>query len=64
MKKPDPIHLIVSRLKRMPLHERAAELVKLIEQEKPFSVRRNELRSLLEGIQIKRLKYEKRGRAA
>jgi hypothetical protein len=60
MKKPEPIHLIVSRLKRMPLHEKAAELVKLLAAEKPHSVRGNELWSLLNGVRQRQLKYEKR----
>lgn len=60
MKKPDPIYLIVSRLKRMPLHERIAQLRKMVEAERPRSVRRNELQSLLSGAVTKQVRTELR----
>jgi hypothetical protein len=56
-----PIHLIVARMRRLPLHLRIAHLRALVAQEKPFSVRRNELQSLLDGAMIKQLRKETRG---
>lgn len=56
-----PLHLIMSRLRRMKLDDQIAELVKLVAAEKPYSVRRGELLSLL---QQKRLKDLKRGQRA
>lgn len=47
--KPTPIHLVVSRLKRLPLEHQIAHLRALVATERPFSVRRNELLSLLRG---------------
>lgn len=58
--KPQPIHLIVSRLKRMHLHDRIFELRKLVAIEKPFSVRRGELQSLLDGAVQRQIKVELR----
>jgi hypothetical protein len=57
-----PLHLIQSRLKPLPLHHQIAHLRALVALEKPFSVRRNELLSLLQGKLTKQLKRE--GRAA
>jgi hypothetical protein len=55
-----PIHLIISRLKPLPLHHQIAHLRALVAAEKPFSVRRNELQSLLEGKVFRQLKKENR----
>ena len=55
-----PIHEIVSRMKRLPLHHRIAHLRTLVANEKPHSVRRNELQSLLEGAMLKQLRKENR----
>lgn len=55
-----PIHIIVSRMKKLPLHLRIAHLRALVANEKPFSVRRNELQSLLEGAMLKQLRKENR----
>lgn len=55
-----PIHIIVSRLKRLPLHHQIAHLRALLKSEKPFSVRRNEISSLLEGKVLKQLRKENR----
>lgn len=60
--RPIPIHIIVARLKPLPLHHQVAHLQALVRLEKPFSVRRNELISLLAGKMTKQLKRE--GRAA
>lgn len=46
--KPTPIHLIVSRLKRLPLHHQIAHLRALVELERPHSIRCGELQSLLQ----------------
>lgn len=58
--KPTPIFLIVARLKPLPLHHQIAHLQALIRLEKPFSVRRNELISLLQGKMQKQLRRESR----
>lgn len=55
-----PIHEIVSRMKRIPLHHSIAHLRALVAKEKPHSVRRNELQSLLEGEMLKQLRKENR----
>lgn len=56
--KPTPIHLIVSRLKVLPLHHQIAHLRYLVSQERPYSVRHNELQSLLAGKLQKQLLRE------
>ena len=58
--KPTPLHIIVARMKRLPLHHQIAHLRALVAQERPFSVRRNELQSLLTGKLTKQLKREAR----
>ena len=58
--KPTPIHIVVSRLKRLPLHHQIAHLRALLAVEKPFSIRRNELESLLQGKVTKQLRKESR----
>jgi hypothetical protein len=58
--KPTPIHLIASRIKRLSLPHQIAHLRALVAQEKPFSVRRNELQSLLAGKLLRQLKIENR----
>ena len=58
--KPTPIHLIASRIKRLSLPHQISHLRALVSLEKPFSVRRNELQSLLEGKIIRQLKIENR----
>lgn len=55
-----PIHIIVARMKRLPLHLRIAHLRDLVADEKPYSIRRNELQSLLEGAMLKQLRKENR----
>lgn len=56
--KPTPIHIVCARLKRLPLPHRIAHLRALVAAEKPFSVRRNELQSLLEGALLRQLRKE------
>lgn len=58
--KPTPIHLVVSHIKRLALPQQIHHLRALIRLEKPFSVRRNELESLLAGKLLKQLKKESR----
>jgi hypothetical protein len=58
--KPTPIFLIIARLKRLPLHHQIAHLRALIAFEKPFSIRRSELESLLCGKLTKQLRKENR----
>ena len=55
-----PIHIIVARMKRIPLHHRIAHLRALVAAELPHSVRRNELQSLLDGAVLSQLKKENR----
>jgi hypothetical protein len=57
-----PLHILVARLKGMRLPDQIAHLRMLVAHEKPFSVRRNELQSLLEGKMLRQLRKE--GRAA
>ena len=56
--KPTPLHLVIARLKPLPLHHQIAFLRSLVAAERPFSVRRNELQSLLEGKLLRQLKRE------
>jgi len=60
MRKPEPIHSICARLKRKSLPDRIKELRSLLAKERPFSVRRNELQSLLNGAMTKQIKRETR----
>lgn len=62
MTKPTPLYLIVARLRRMTLEEQISKLRVMVALEKPFSVRRNELESLLQGKVTRQLRRE--GRAA
>lgn len=58
--KPTPLHLIQSRIKRLALPHQISHLRSLVAAEKPYSVRRNELQSLLEGKLLRQLKIENR----
>jgi hypothetical protein len=58
-----PIHAIVTRMKRLPLHHQAAHLKVLIDAEKPRSVRRKELEAMAKDVMLRRLKHEKRSAA-
>jgi hypothetical protein len=58
--KTTPLHLIVARLRRMPLEEQVSKLIVMVALEKPYSVRRNELESLLQGKRIRQLRKESR----
>jgi hypothetical protein len=53
-----PLHLIISRLRRLKLDDQLDLLVKLVAAEKPYSVRRNELMSLLQGKRHKQIKRD------
>lgn len=55
-----PLHLIVARLRKMPLGEQISRLRVMVALEKPFSVRRNELESILTGKVTRQLKRESR----
>lgn len=57
MNKP-PLHLVISRMKRLPLHHRISHLRALVSKEPLYSIRRNELQSLLEGAMTKKLRKE------
>lgn len=56
--KPTPVIEIAARLRRLPLHHQVAHLQALVRNEKPHSVRRNELESLLVGKMQKQLRKE------
>lgn len=58
--KPTPLHLIVSRMRCLPLHHQIAHLRALVALERPYSVRWGELQSLLEGKLTKQLRVENR----
>ena len=60
MTKPVPLFLIVARLRRMTLQDQISRLRVMVALEKPFSVRRNELESLLQGKVTRQLKRESR----
>ncbi len=56
--KPMPLHLLVSRINRLPLPQAVETLQGLIKHEKPYSVRRNELQSLLQGKMTKLIRRQ------
>ena len=58
-----PLHVIVSRMKRIPLRLQAEHLKALIDAEKPRSIRRGELDAMLKDVNLRRLKHEKRSAA-
>lgn len=58
--KPTPLHLVISRLNRLPLAQQVEWLRMSVALEKPYSVRRNELQSLLEGKVLKQIRKENR----
>jgi hypothetical protein len=55
-----PIHVVCTRLKRIPLHHQIAHLRALVADEKPRSVRRVELEALLKERMVKQLRKENR----
>jgi hypothetical protein len=55
-----PIHVICSRLKRLPLAHQIAHLKALVDDEKPRSVRRSELEAMLAECMLKQLRKETR----
>jgi hypothetical protein len=58
-----PLHVICARLRRLPLRLQAEHLKVLVDAEKPRSVRRGELESMLKDVNLRRLKHEKRSAA-
>ncbi len=58
--KPTPIHMILSRIKPLSLAQQIHHLRALVSLERPYSVRRNELESLLRGKLEKQLRKETR----
>jgi hypothetical protein len=58
--KPTPLHLVLSRIKRLSLPQQIYHLRALVALERPFSVRRNELQSVLDGKMLKQLRRENR----
>ena len=56
--KPIPIHVIVAGMRRMSLPEQVHYLRDWVKQEPLYSVRRNELESLLRGKLAKQLRRE------
>jgi len=61
--KTTPIHQVIARLKVLSLPQQIHHLRSLLKVEKPFSVRRNELQSLLEGKLLRQLRRENRNAA-
>jgi hypothetical protein len=57
-----PIHVIVTRMKRLPLHHQIAHLRALVANEKPRSFYRIELEALLKERMLRQIRKE--GRAA
>ncbi|MET4184940.1 hypothetical protein ABIB94_007069 [Bradyrhizobium sp. JR7.2] len=55
-----PLHAIVTRMRRLPLRHQAAHLKALIDAEKPRSIRRSELESLLASVILRQLRKENR----
>lgn len=53
-----PLHVVYSHLKRLSLPDQIEALCKLVVQEKPYSVRRNELESLLQGKRTRQIRKE------
>lgn len=65
MRKPTPLHIIAAQARRKPLHERVIFLRESVADELPYSVRKNELQSLLAGALHRLLRKEIRvGKAA
>lgn len=58
--KPTPIHLVIARIKPLSLPQQIHHLRALVALERPYSVRRNELESLLRGKMEKQLRKESR----
>lgn len=58
--KPTPIHMILARIKPLSLAQQIHHLRALVALERPYSVRRNELESLLRGKLQKQLRKETR----
>lgn len=56
--KQTPIHLVVARIRRLSLPQQIHHLRALLKLEPPYSVRRNELQSLLTGKLTKQLRKE------
>jgi len=61
--KTTPIHQVIARLKVLSLPQQIHHLRALIKLEKPFSIRKNELESLLRGKLLKQIRKETRGAA-
>jgi hypothetical protein len=57
--KPTPLHLIVSRLRKMRLEEQISRLRVMVALEKPYSMRRQELEDLLKFKVVRQLKRER-----
>lgn len=55
-----PLHVIISHLSRMNLDDQVSLLVDLVKVERPYSVRRKELLSLLQEKKTKQIKRNTR----
>jgi len=55
-----PLHILISQLNKMNLDDQCEKLVALVADEKPYSVRRNELLSLLQGKRTKQINRNNR----
>ena len=56
--KPAPLHVLLSRLNGRTLEGQISRLILMVAQEKPLSVRRDELERLLESKRRKQLERE------
>lgn len=54
--KPAPLHLVMARLRRMPLEEQISRLRVMVAIEKPYSLRRSEL----EGVVLSKVARQQR----
>jgi len=54
--KPAPLHLMVDRLRGLPIEDQISRLRVMVSLEKPLSVRRSELESLLASKMLRLLR--------
>lgn len=58
-----PLHIIISKLKRMTLTAQCEELMRLVAAEKPHSGRRAELQAILYHTRQREIRHNNRMRA-
>lgn len=62
--KKEPLHVIIRNLRHLSLDDQVAELIGRVAAERPYSIRRNELLSLLQGKRTKQIKRDTRAVAS